>query len=182
MEMELSSEQQRRPRDDRKGGFSLIEVLIAAAILMVLALGVLPIYTSSIAQNLAGFDYTRVTNYAKERLEQYNGILWSDPPMTIPAGSTQLVTQEYYSKQDQAWLPGTVTTAKTAGKTPLFTRVTTVQQYGINDATFSTPLDGSAPPGSVHIKEITVVVQALRAVGNPLGSAKQVTLRNFRSQ
>ncbi len=182
MEMEVSIQRRRcRPRS-RQGGFSLIEVLIAAAILMFIALGVLPIYTSSMAQNLAGFDYTRVTNFAKERLEQYNAIDWGNAAMTIPAGSTQLVTQEYYSKQDQMWLPGTVTTAQNAGKTPLFTRVTTVEQFGINDATFSTPLDGSSPPGSVHLKEITVVVQALRAPGNPLGSAKQVTLRNFRSQ
>jgi len=180
--MELTGGKRGRSFRFVQGGFSLIEVLIAAAILMVIALGVLPIYTSSVKQNLAGFDYTRVTNYAKERLELYNAIPWNGPDMTIPAGSNQLVTQEYYSKQDKAWLPGTVTTAAGAGKTPLFTRVTTLQQYGINDATFSTPLDGSAPPSAVHLKEITVVVQALRAPGNPLGSAKQVTLRNFRSQ
>ena len=63
----------RRPRDlpGRARGFTLVEVLIAAAILLVVALGILPLFMRSIVSNMEGSDHTQVANAARARAEEF---------------------------------------------------------------------------------------------------------------
>ncbi len=49
-------------------GFSLVEVLIAAAIFLVVALGIVPLFAQAIVNNRSGADYTTATNLAKSEL------------------------------------------------------------------------------------------------------------------
>ena len=94
----------------------------------------------------------------------------------MPGGSTELVVDEHYSENDRAWKPGDT---PAAGDTALFTRTTTVRQYGVDDLT--TPLDGNAPPAAVHLKEILAAVRIARQA-SLLGVPKSITVRVLKSQ
>ena len=154
-------------------GFTLVEVLISAALLMAIALGLLPLYIRSIISNVEGFDHTQVANASRTRGEQFYQLPFNSEPLTILAG-TDRVYDEYFSEQTRAWLPGTVP----AGDEALFTRNTTIRQFNVND--LSTPLDSAATPAAVHLKEIVVTVQSTRS--GLLGAGKRITVRLYKSQ
>lgn len=156
------------------GGFSLLEVLVASVILLVIALGLVPLYTRSIRSNTDGFDYTRVSNMAKSRAEEYMQLPFDDPLLIVPGGTDQSVANDFYSQQQHEWFP-----AIPDGDAALFSRTTTVRQFSIGDVT--TPLDGNAGPNAVHLKEITVAVQGNRA-GAAFGPGKTIVVRVFKSQ
>jgi Tfp pilus assembly protein PilV len=154
-------------------GFSLIEVLISALLLMVIALGVLPIFFQAVASNEVGREYMMVSNFAKSRAEEYAQSAFNSPALTLTAG-TQLVVKDYYSAKTRTWVP-----AVGVGDFAMWTRTTTVRQFSISDLT--TPLAAGVPAGTIHVKEITVDVKGSK-LGNILGSGKQATVRMMKSQ
>lgn len=167
----------RRPRS-AGAGFSLIEGLIATALLLTLAIGVLPLFTRSMINNEGGSDFTQITNAAKARAEELFQLPFDSPVLAVTAG-TETVLEEYFSQNDKIWKAGTDADATADGDLALFRRTTTIRQFNINDLT--TPLDAAAPPGTVQIREITVLAQSTRA-GSPLGPGKQHVVRVLKSQ
>lgn len=159
----------------REKGFSLLEVMIAAVILLVIALGLIPLYARSIQSNVSGFDYTQVSNFAKSRAEEFLQYPWNSPRLIVPIGNNQLQITDFYSQQDHTWKP-----VLASGEEALFNRVTTVRQLGIGDIT--TPLAGGTGAAAVHVKEITVTVTGTRAAGGPLGPGKDIVIRVLKSQ
>lgn len=162
-------------------GFSLIEVLIAAAILLVVALGVLPIFSQAIVNNRAGADYTQVTNIAKSELERLYSLPFWSPELEVVGAET--VRPEYFSQRDQKWVDGDAP----ANDPPLWTRTTLIRQYGIGgiidtdkDGTLDPPRPGGSLPREVHVKEIEVRAASGRG-GGPLGAGKRITLRVYKT-
>lgn len=199
MELELMSRQQRsqqtrcenlrrrcraHPGPRRRGttarseGFSLIEGVVAAALLLAIAMGTLPLFTRSMINNEGGSDFTQLANAAKGRAEELFELPFDSPLLAITAGSER-VFDEYFSQRDKIWKPGVEADATADGDLALLRRTATIRQFNVND--LNTPLDNSAPPGSVQIREITVQVQSTRA-GSPLGPGKQTAVRVFKSQ
>jgi Tfp pilus assembly protein PilV len=169
--------------DGRAGerGFSVIEVLIAAGIFLIIAVGILPLFAHSITNNLSGREATDSANYSRSRVEQVLRAPFDNVSLAVPAGSTVLTTTEYWSLTGQAWKAGAPTTADPAA----WTRTTQVRQYSVTDlvdnGVLNTPLDGGADAGQVHLKEIVVTLQNVRAAG-PLGAGKTFTLRMLKSK
>jgi prepilin-type N-terminal cleavage/methylation domain-containing protein len=168
--MEMRSRTQR--------GFSVIEVLIAAAIFLIIALGVLPLFTQAIRNNLSGRDATDVSNLGKSRVEELLQVPFDT--LLVPAGLTEGKIDEYYSQREQKWKPGT----PPAGNTDpaLWLRTIRIRQFTLGDlqSTGTTkPLPGEAPAGLVHLKEIVVEVRNTNL--NPLSSGKTLTLRMLRA-
>jgi type II secretory pathway pseudopilin PulG len=161
------------PRRRREAGFSLIETLIAALLLLIITLGILPLFTNAMRSNEAGKEYTQVTNFARSRAEELFQLPMTATALTLTSG-TSLVTSEYYSKKDKVWKTGTVQT----GDTALWLRTSTIRQYNIADLT--TPLAATAPVESVHVKEIEVAVTGTRT-SNTLGPTKSLTVRLLKS-
>lgn len=159
----------------RSAGFSLIEVLVASVILLVIALGLVPLYTRSIRSNIEGFDYTRVSNAAKSRAEEFLQLPWNSDRLTLVGGQNERQFQDFYSHLEHEWVE-----ALDAGDQALFTRTATVRQFSLADLT--NPLDGGAPLEAVHIKEITVSVQGSREAGHLLGPGKRIVVRVLKSQ
>jgi prepilin-type N-terminal cleavage/methylation domain-containing protein len=174
-------EHQHRLLERGPKGFSLIEVLIASAIFLIVALGIVPFFTQAIVNNRAGADFTQSTNYAKSELERLYALPFSSPDLQVTAG-TSAVTVQYYSQTAHNWVP-TVTSPDVA----LWTRTVTIRNFGLggmididHDGKLDGPLGAGTPVASVHAKQIEVRVQSGRA-GGPLGAGKQITLSVFKA-
>lgn len=162
-------------------GFSLIEVLIASGILLVVALGVLPIFAQAIVNNRAGADYTQSTNIAKSELERLYALPFSNPDLEVHGDQTERV--DYFSLNQKIWIAGEAP----AADPPLWTRTTIVRQYGVGgvvdldkNGALDPPLPEGTPETFIHVKEIEVRVESGRG-GGPLGAGKRITLRVYKS-
>lgn len=172
-------------RPDRGGtaGFSLVEALLASLILMIVALGVLPLFSRAMVSNLAGSESTSLSSMAMERAEEFYQYPFNSQRLTIPGGSSEVFFDEVWTEEDGRWIDGTVAEAESADKTVLWTRRTRVRQFGINDVLDGspTPLDGNAPTGAVHVKEIEVEVASARLSSVALGPTKDLRVRLFKA-
>jgi Tfp pilus assembly protein PilV len=160
-----------RPASRRgEAGFSLIEALIAAAILLIIALGLLPVFSRAINDNVTGNDATQATNGSRTELEELLQMPFNNQRVVVAAGQTKTETKDFYTRAKAdastgAYEIGDATegwTADATGRGPvLWNRTTTVQQYGItdlNDGKLDTPLDGSTQANFVHLKQIQVQI------------------------
>lgn len=159
-------------RRSSAAGFSIVEVLVAAVILAIIALGLIPLYTRSIRSNVEGFDYTQVSNFAKSRAEEYMQLPFDAPQLTVAPGDTDLEAVDFYSDAERKWVD-----ALDGGDVALFTRTTTVRQFHTSD--LNDPLDGVSDQAS--LKEVTVEVQGSRAAGSPLGPGKSIAIRVMKA-
>lgn len=163
-------------------GFSVVESLIASLILLVIALGLIPLFARALRDNTAGADATQASNHGRARLEEYQQLPFNNQALTLAAGSTTLGRNESWAQGtpgdfgDEGWFDGT----PSGRGLLLWTRTTTVRQYGINDlddGRLNTPLPGGTQPAYVHLKEIEVRLESERPVESPLGPGRQVTFR-----
>ena len=189
-------------------GFSLVEALIATAVLGFIAIGILPMFTQAMLNNKQGSDSTVVTTFGKTNVESLDAVDYSSTtgPLALPTGASSCVTVDWYVQQSSAKVGGTngywLVTYPTptpggapcaAGPAPLqpvptvtglvlWKRTTTVTQYSVDDLpnSFVNPLPGGTSPDQVHLKKIQVVVQrAVPGVGVMAGKA--ITLQLLRS-
>ena len=180
MSLTSKSSETNRAGRTRQQGLSLVEVMIAAALLLIIALGILPLFTRSIISNREGLDATEVSNLARTRLEEYVQLPFNDALMDVPGGATELVVADHFSEKDHEWKVGATPTGSDHA---MFTRTTTVRQYTIDPSQtsgLSAALDGDALPAAVHIKEVEVTI--LGRAGGPLGPQKQITTRVYKAQ
>jgi len=160
------------PTRRREAGFSIIEALIAAAILLIIALGLLPVFSRAISDNVTGNDATQATNGSRTELEELLQMPFNTQRLLVTAGQTQTQTKDLYTRAKTdpstgAYEIGNATegwTADASGRGPvLWNRTTTVQQYSISDlddnGTLDTPLNGSIDSGAVHLKQIQVQIE-----------------------
>jgi Tfp pilus assembly protein PilV len=174
-------------------GFSLIEVLVAALLLLMIALGLIPLFTRAMVDNANGRDATTATNFDRTQLESLGAIPFDFAPLAVPAGQTELTTRDYYTRGalnlendvNEKWLVGTPSTPGTAR----WTRTTRIRQFSSTDLSdngiLDTPLPGDAIAAVVQLKEIEVSVrgsnQGTSVVGNLLGSGPMVVFRTLRA-
>ncbi|HVS16594.1 MAG TPA: hypothetical protein VMV46_21985 [Thermoanaerobaculia bacterium] len=164
-------------------GFSTIEALLAGVLLLIMSLGVLPLFTQSLTNNRQGKLASDATNEARSELERFTQLGFDSPDLTIPPGAVELESEAYFSDVKRRWIAADDYNDGADGFR-LFTRTTTVRQYNFealdNDNLLDPgeALDGGAPRGEVHFKEILVQVEAnaLRA-----GPNKFVTLRTLKT-
>ncbi len=169
----------------RQSGFSLVEAMVAALLLLLIAVGILPLFVNSVTNNAQGQDSSTAANFARARLEEFEQLAFDDPRMQITAG-TERVFDEIYLFYGKKWIDGQV---PPAGDWASWGRKTLIHQYGATNFTtppysWDTKLPSSAPPGSIHLKEIEVIVKSMRnrdATGFSLGAGKAVSARVYKS-
>jgi type II secretory pathway pseudopilin PulG len=175
----------RRPQPSTSSmtGFSLVETLIAALILMVVALGVLPLFSRAMASNLSGSESTSLSNMAASRAEELYQLPFDHPLLTVPVGATEVVTEEVWIDEDGVWIEGTGENLG-PGQTATWRRQTRIRQFSVNDLLGDnpTPLDGGIAPGSVQVKEIEVEITTGRQGSIALGPARALRVRLFKAQ
>jgi hypothetical protein len=164
-----------------EAGFSLIEGLIGAGLLLIVLIGILPLFTRAIIDNTAGADYTRAAQYAKSRVEDFAKSRITSATYGVAPGTTQTVIDEYL-------VPGTPNTwAPVGGPLPRLAeweRTSTVQGYYYTvPFSVGTPLDGGASPPA-DFWQIQVVVKNLQAgngLAGPLLGRHGTTVTYLRS-
>lgn len=168
-------------------GFTIIEGLIATAILLVVAIGIIPLFANSILNNTKGSDSTLATNFSKTSVENLLQLPFTNPSVTVPAGQPSLQVNDWWSPgsgllndPSEGWQAGT----PSAGTVNIWTRSAVVQQYSMNDiltnGSLTTPLDGSTQPNFVQLKMITVNVQSSKA-GGILGAGERIGLQMVKA-
>jgi len=130
-----------------EAGFSVVEGLIAALILLIVVLGVLPLISQSMLYNLQGLDATTEANAADDGLDTLLPLDVNAPEILLPVGATSLVTTDLYNRYTNDWTADT--TVQDTGHVE-FLRTVTLERFDVTDLqtdgdyTFDTPLEGGA--------------------------------------
>jgi type II secretory pathway pseudopilin PulG len=178
---------------NRQAGFSLIETLVAAALLLFIIIGVLPLFARSQMNLVQGNDASNVANATVDVGEQLLSLPFKSQATNLPPGAgTQFVTTDF-------WLAGRVGGANghselgdrwVTDMTPypndkaLYTRTVTIEQFQVSDLTsdgvLDTPLDGDASDGQVQLKRITMdIVNARTALAGAATTYHVITFQTF---
>ncbi len=173
-----------RPRGRAQAGFSLIETLIAAAILLLILIGILPLFERSRMNLIQGYDASRISNATIENSERllslpFNGFLTN--VNDDAGGGAGLMTQrtDFWLLEGDTWAD-----AVPAGDRAQFTRTTTIEQFSVADATdddmilFETPRDSTTQANQIHMKRILTDVVNPRLDG-PAATFRIVAVHTF---
>jgi type II secretory pathway pseudopilin PulG len=188
-----------------QSGLTLIEALIAMALLLLVAIGILPLFTRSILNNAAGSEATQTANNARIQLEEMTRLPFNNLSIRL-AGGSELLMREVFSASDRDVLGDeTWVDAGSVTGPVLYNRATRVRQFGLNapidanadnvldgfeglvdtnlDGEFDNPLADGTDPQFVHFKEVAVEVArpGNSASAGPLGRAPTYRVRSIKS-
>lgn len=173
------------------------------AVLLIVVVGLIPLFTQSMVNNVAGRQMTQATNFTADGFEEIFQLGFEDDRLTLAAGSNALRIAELFASGQQIGSPVEVLRqdlSETDGNADLdyeavieafddddvaaaeYLRVITVRQFPLSAArdeqlTVDEQLDGDFPPNAVNLKliEITVVsVNDGSIVGQGRASASMV--------
>lgn len=68
---------------NREAGLTLVEMLIAVALLGIVLLGIAPLFIASVKSNYSANEYTSIHNLARDRLEQLMNLPITDPQLAF---------------------------------------------------------------------------------------------------
>jgi type II secretory pathway pseudopilin PulG len=177
-------------------GFSMLEVLIAGAILLIISLGLIPLFVRAIRDNETGSDYTQVANGNKSRLEESSQLPINNQSLAVPAGAAEGQVVESYAQGNRAqvgdanekWWPG----APTDKGQLLWTRTTRIHLYSMDaldkrarDYVLDTSerqlgASDTGDMGNNHLKEVEVVLDSDKTSA-VFGGGKRTTYRLLKA-
>jgi Tfp pilus assembly protein PilV len=158
-----------------EAGFSLVEALVATGILLMIAIGIIPFFATSILNNTRGSDSTTSTNYSRTQVENLLQLPFNSPSLAVPAAASQAETDEWWAPgaagaindAAEGWKDAAVTPKPAATVSP-WSRTTIVTQYSVA-ALADGRLDpkteaenGSTPANNVHLKVVAVEVDSAK--------------------
>lgn len=146
-----------------ESGFTVVEGLVAALILAVVLIGILPMVTRSMQNNIQGNDATMEANSTIDTLETSYSLPFNSAELNLTAGTTSLDTVDYYLLEGNQWADAL------GSDTAQFTRTVTLEYFGgkdlQEDGDLDTALDGGTPRGEIQFKRLTVVLERPRTLG-----------------
>lgn len=172
-----------------EAGFSVVEGLVAAAILLLIAIGLLPLFARSILNNARGSDYLQAATHAAGGLEDLQRLPFNNFDIRLDPAQRSLARSSYtfsgfgtgtpVSAED--WTAG----AAPPGRDPLWVRNVRVRQFGIQALDDGVITDDEALPGGtdpifVQLKQIDVELESGKAAG-PAGGINPVRFRLLKS-
>jgi Tfp pilus assembly protein PilV len=166
----------------REAGLSLIEAVVAAFLLLVIALGLIPLFTRSIVDNSSGNDSTQASNHGRTHLEALIQAPFNSQRLAVAAGQPFSQRTDSWAQGNpdelgdasEGWWPGVPTDRGQV----LWQRTTRVSQYSISDlddGVLDDPQPGGAQSTFVHLKMVEVVLDSQRSA--VIGGGRDFTLR-----
>jgi Tfp pilus assembly protein PilV len=118
-----------RTRSEREAGVTLVEMLLAVALLGFVLLGITPLFVASVKSNFSANEYTSIHVLARDRLEQLMNLPFTDAqlaagehcvalPAKLPSGALNPFTVTYTVYQFQIPSGATVATNGSFVPTP----------------------------------------------------------------
>lgn len=175
----------RRRGKGHEAGFSIIEGLVSMAVLLIVVVGLIPLFTQSMVNNLAGSHLTQATNFTTDAFEELFQFDFEDQRLDLDTGSNALRISELFGSGQEVGVPIEMVRQDLseadndaeldpeaeleefslgALQQALWLRVITVRQFPISAArdetlTVDEQLDGDFPANAVNFKliEITVI-------------------------
>jgi hypothetical protein len=162
----------------REAGFSVVEAAIASAILLIVSIGLLPMFTLAISNNQQGRDSMEITNQARSELERLLQLQFTDPELIVPIGEPVRTTESYWVSDAEGWIAA----ADYEGDGYVYHRIVNVRQFdrdALDDGLLhpDEAVEGNES-ADVNFKEILVQMESAGGIGAP---PKQVTLRGIRA-
>ena len=182
-------------RPSREAGFSILEVLVGFFILLLVLMGLLPLFTRAIVHNVSGKEATVVTNFGTTQVENLMSLSFNSWETQIPTNGTVRQSIDYWGRADDAD-PGTEHwTDDPNGLFATWKRTTQIRQFNLAtaqdtdldgvpdklpgledndfDGYFDAALSGGTTPNAVRLKEVRVLLESQRT---PFGSGDPTTL------
>jgi hypothetical protein len=158
------------PRSSSEAGFSLIEGLIATALLLLVLVGILPLFSNAMLNNLRGNDASQVANGTVDGFERLSSLPFDNffiNPVGA-AGAAQVVRDDVWALEGDLWVP-TIAQSPVTNDKEQFTRSARIRQFHIDDLRDNGTLDNPLGEGDLnaHIKVIEMDVSGERALGGP---------------
>ncbi len=184
MAVVLDTSRRRRHRRDprRAGGYSLVEVMLGFVILMVALIGLMPLFTRSIQQNLEGKQSTEATGHGRTELEHLLQLDFNNWLVSVLNNDSRTLhlywTEADPDKRgDEHWTPDVPAPPTFAS----WEMDSIVRQYGIRsvrdddldgilevivgledddrDGVLDNPLPAGSQPAFIHLKSLDVTLQ-----------------------
>lgn len=162
-----------------QAAFSLLEVLIAAALLLIIALATIPLFTHATQNNLAGSEGSRLSQLAATEAERTYQLGFQHASLQIPTTATEVMSEEVRDEGDPQVLGDETWAAGTPVASTRWWRHVRVRQFSItdlDDGILNTPLPGSTQPIFVHLKEVEVGANSARG-GSSEGPGRRIAAR-----
>lgn len=146
----------------RQSGFSMVEVLIAAAILLLVVLGLVPLFHRSMIYSASGREATAITNQSLSSVESFYELPLDNRDLDLAAaGVDQIETLEYWNDETKSWEVEETTATLTS--IPKRTRTTRIRQYSLNamadgELAPTESLAGGVNPREIHFKETEILL------------------------
>lgn len=191
MGVELSGRRRSRASGScAAAGFSVVEGLIAAAILLLIAVGILPLFLRSMVNNSAGNDATQSTNYVRGELERLIGLRFSDPAFVGPPTLGSAIVSTRYLLENDSSVKGDETWEATqpvrdSERTELWGSTTSVRRFelsSLDDGLLrsSEAMTGTPLPEQVHFVDMEVEIHRSFTAGSALRTTP-VTMHAVKS-
>ena len=189
-------------KDDMNGGYSLVEVLLGLMILMVVLLGLMPLFTRSIQQNLEGKQSSEATGHGRSEIESLLQLDFNNWRVNVETGNERAAHlyrtegdtgkrgDEYWTETDPAptvasWEMDRV--VRQFGITAVRDDdLDTVMEVivGLEDDDLDGVLDNPLPAGSlaafVHLKSLDIALQK-RASSVTMGAPLRLDLQTIKA-
>jgi|GEM_PF-665835 len=191
-------------------GFSLVEVLVAMALLTVVLISLVPVFTRAMRVNAQGNEAGRQSQLGRSEIEELLQLPFNHELLEVTAGNERTLTEFWSTGQperlgDEGWRPDLPTAGAGLGRQEeaLWRRTVTVRQYSLNgvrdtdsdgvvdlvlgledtdrDGVFDNPLPAGALAATVHLKEVDVSVASRRAEGNAITPSTRLRLQQLKS-
>jgi len=179
-------------RNPRSAGFSLIEALIAMVLVTMMILGIMPLFTTSIVQNVSGKESTVSANFSRSTVEELTSLPLDRRALQPPIADTAREVCQTY-EEGSGW-EEVICGAPVAGE-PTWTRRSRVRQYNISEIydgdtaagvpTFKNPIPGYDPTDErfdafVQIRELMIATEGQRTQDSPLGPGRRIDMVSLR--
>lgn len=140
-------------------GFTIVEVLMAAALFLFITLSITALFSKSVVSNRSGADSSAITALTRTQAEDLFQADLDALRLEVPAGFDELVLRQYWDETTQTFTE----TAPADGVKAKYEREIRVRNCNIGDmadGTCDTPITSDMDQELISLKEIVITLES----------------------